>query len=424
MKVCILTIGTEILDGSTDNSNARWIAERLTEEGVQVMAQISVGDDPVQIEDAVKTWMTRADLVISTGGLGATPDDKTRQSMARALGRKLVLHEATAKLIREKIQRLRPGTETPEDAAALLPMGAEVLDNPVGLAPGFLLHEGAAGLLVLPGVPREMEEMIHLHLSEILSRRPRDRVTKHRTIHTAGRPETFLAGVVEPLLPPEIHASYLPHYGRVDVRLRMEGTDADVTLALASAVETVSDALGNAVFGLDDETIEEVVGKLLVDSARTLALAESLTGGSLGSRVTRVSGSSRYYLGTIVAYSNRAKEDLLGVDPEILRTHGAVSDAVARAMARGARKALGSDIAVSTTGIAGPTGGSPDKPVGLVYIGLDDGKRPLAFRRQFGTDRQLNTERVVVTSLNLLRLALIGELRDESGEGDPSPDKK
>jgi nicotinamide-nucleotide amidase len=414
MRACILTIGSEILDGSTLNSNARWIAHQLTNEGVQVVAHVSVGDDLPRIEDAVRTWMARADLLIVTGGLGATPDDKTRQGIARTVGRKLVLHEPSAERIRDRIRRLRPGSATPEDAAALLPMGSDVLENPVGLAPGFVIDEGTARIVVLPGVPREMEAIIDLHLSGILSRWSRDHVSKHRTIHTAGLPETVLSGKVDPLLPPGIHASYLPHYGRVDVRLRMDGKEPEVTMALASAVERVSETLGDFVFGRDDETLEQVIGRLLVHSSRTLSLAESLTGGSLGAAVTSVSGSSQYYLGTIVAYGNKAKEDLLGIDPALLREHGAVSGPVARAMARGARKAFGADLAVSTTGIAGPKGATPDKPVGLVYIGIDDGENFRVFRRQLGRDRILNVRRTVVTALNLLRLLLIGRLPDET----------
>lgn len=408
MNAVVLTIGTEILDGSVTNSNAAWLSRRLSADGVRVVAHVTVGDVDDEIEDAVRSWIPRCDLMIVTGGLGATPDDRTRACLARALGRPLVFHEPSANAIRQKLRRISRRMDVWEDAAAHMPLGAEVLENPVGLAPGFLVEEGATRIVALPGVPAEMTAMIDLHLPSVLGRFRPGGVYKHRTVHTSGVPETHLVEKVAPVLPEGVEASYLPHHGRVDVRLRMEGEESVVDRVLGETAERVAAELGDCVYGRDGATLEGVVGELLVGSSKTLAVAESLTGGALGAAITRVPGSSRYFQGGVVAYSNRAKEELLGVDGGLLREHGAVSAEVAVAMARGARKAFAADIAVSTTGIAGPTGATPEKPVGLVYIGIDDGGGPVAVERRFGTDRSVNVRRTVNTALNLLRLRLLG----------------
>jgi nicotinamide-nucleotide amidase len=418
MRGAILTIGSEILSGAVADTNAAWLTGRLGEEGLDVVARLTLGDDPQAIEDGVRTWLRRVDLLVLTGGLGATPDDRTRPSVARALGRTLVLHEPSAASIRRKLSGR--GAASADESPALLPMGAEALSNPVGLAPGFLVEDGESCLLAVPGVPAEMRGILDEHLGRILERwadRPR---LQWRSLHTCGVPETRVAQLVAPHIPAPIRVSYLPRCGIVEIRLGIASSSPEPSAELAAAAAAAGEALGDAVFGWDGETLEEVVGRLLVRSSKTLGVAESLTGGRVGSAITAVPGSSRYFLGGVVAYGNRAKEDLLGVPADLLKRHGAVSSRVARSMAEGARRVFGVDVGLSTTGIAGPAGGTEDKPVGLVYFAVAEEGRTVAVRRTFRGERGMIVERSTATALDLLRRSLSGRLDEDVESGGPA----
>ncbi|MBU1702369.1 MAG: CinA family nicotinamide mononucleotide deamidase-related protein [Candidatus Eisenbacteria bacterium] len=413
MNACLISIGSELLDGSHANTNALFLTRFLAREGFTILRVISVGDDPEEIRDTLDEWLGRTELVVLTGGLGATPDDQTRSGVARACRRRLALHEASAENIRRRLRHRSGPGGLPEESSALLPLGAEALENPKGLAPGFALEERGTLVVALPGVPSEMEAIWGLHATRLLERWSGERLRRWRTLHTCGLPETEVVNRVFPVLSPEVEVGYLCQPGLVDIVLGLSGVEPELSRNLAAVTARVAEVMGDAAYGQDGDTLEGVVGKLLSSSSRTLGVAESLTGGTLGSWITREPGSSRYFLGSIVAYSNRAKEDLLGVDPGLLREHGAVSPQVACAMAQGVRRKLGSDVAVSTTGIAGPSGATPAKPVGLVYVGCAEGPHCRAFPFQFRSHRVGNIERSVVAALNVLRLVLMRGLVEE-----------
>jgi nicotinamide-nucleotide amidase len=423
MRCCIVLVGSELLQGIVPDENGPWLARRLGEAGLEVVAGLLLPDDPEAIRQVVGSWLERVDLVVVTGGLGATPDDRTRAALAAAVDRTLVLDEGALEAIRRRLASGRRRADAAVEVMALVPLGAEVLENPAGLAPGFYLEEGGRRLLALPGVPREVRALVDRHLDRLASRWPGRRPWFWRTLHVCGIPETRLARLVQEHIPSDVQVAYLPHPGWVDLRLGIPGSPEEGTRRLAPVLEELARVLGDALYGRDGESLEEVVGRELVRRSLTVAVAESLTGGAVGARLTRIPGSSRYFLGGVVAYSNASKESLLHVPATLLERHGAVSSPVARAMAEGVRRAFGADVGLSTTGIAGPTGATPTKPVGLVYVGLDGGSRPVVQRFQFSGDRAYNVSRTVTAALNLLRLHLQGrDVGDRAGGGEGARD--
>jgi len=344
-----------------------------------------------------------------TGGLGATPDDVTRRVMASVLGRKLIFRESLLEGLRAKVEA-RGRTMTPAaESMALVPNGAQPLENGVGIAPGLMLRTEHSLLFALPGVPAEMERMLN---DEVLKHLKREELAGReisRTLRTAGVSETTLADIVGPLLADGVTCAYLPAAGRVDLCLSASGGKR-AEQGLAESLSRIQEQLGPAIYATGDRTLGATVLRLLEERKLTLGVAESLTGGQIGAALTRVPGSSAVFLGDVVAYSNEAKEKLLGVMPTTLRHHGAVSGPVAAEMAAGACRAFGSDVAVSTTGIAGPDGGTEEKPVGLVHFGLCGGRFCRSLRYRFGGDRRMIQAASVTVALNMLRVLLIDRL--------------
>lgn len=408
MRAEVITIGSEILGGHIPEGNFRLIAQHLAAEGVPVTRHTVVPDEREPLGDVLRGALSRAPLVITTGGLGATPDDVTRRVLASVLGRKLIFRESLLAELREKYRQRGRTLAASLEAMALVPAGAQPVPNPVGMAPGFLLRTDTSLLCVLPGVPAEMETMLTGTLLPLIRTEGGGSLVVE-TLRTAGIPESLLVGRVEPALGEGVTVGYLPAGGRVDLRLSVSDGEKG-RQELVATIRRLTESLGPALYGRGQVTLEEIVLVMLGRAKRTLAVAESLTGGRIGAALTSVPGSSEMFRGGVAAYSDEAKQRLLGVADRTLARYGAVSAQTAREMADGVRRVLVTDMAVSATGIAGPGGGSKDKPVGLVYFGYSDARMTKGFGFRFGGNRRLIQEHSVTVALNLLRLALIGRL--------------
>ncbi len=369
MRAEIIIVGDEILEGLIAEANAQYLCAVLSEWGFRPRRIITVGDDLEAIVEALKDSFSRSDLVIVTGGLGPTPDDLTREAAARAFGLPLRRHEGYLEQIRKKFQeRNLPFTEA-EEAFALLPQGAKILPNPVGLC-GFKLEIDGRHLFFLPGVPKEVRATVQVSLLPFLQGAG-VRGMVQRVIKCFGLTEGQAKELLRDLRGP-FKIAYLPHLPELHIKVRVEAScQREAQGILQDVVDEIRRRLGINAFGMDEDTLEGVLGGLLKERGFTLAVAESCTGGLVAHRITQVPGSSEYFLGGVVSYSNESKERELGVPGEVIRVHGAVSAECASAMAEGVRLRFGSTFGISTTGIAGPAGGTPEKPVGTVFIALD-----------------------------------------------------
>lgn len=380
MIVELVNTGSELLLGHVLNTHQQWICRQLSDMGYVVERQVAVPDTARDIRDAVREALSRADLVITTGGLGPTSDDITRELIAEMLNRKLVMNETIRKAIRQFFASRKRPQPMRTEVQALVPEGAIVFPNSCGTAPGLAIEvppdifRGAPSwLIMLPGPPRELRPMWTEHVLPLLRRvfpQPEEFVC--RTLKTTGigesRVEEAIVKHLSDLIAAGLEIGYCARIGEVDVRFICRGANAKARVAEAEKI--TRRLLRDHVFAVDDEQLEAVIVRLLTERGQTLALAESCTGGFIANRITNVPGASAVLLAGLVTYSNEAKQQFLGVSGETLKAHGAVSEAVAREMADGARSKTGADYAISVTGIAGPTGGTPDKPVGLVYTGL------------------------------------------------------
>ena len=403
MKAHLLTIGDELLIGQTTNTNAAWLGERLSLLGVEVARSVTVGDDPAAMAQELDRAYEDARLVVLTGGLGPTHDDVTREVVADYFNAPLQTDEALLDRVRRYYERRNRQMPSSAPQLAQVPEGFETVDNPVGAAVG-LWHADADRLLaVLPGIPEEMKAIFDSGVQPRLEAQPDLQDVSHRTLVTAGIGETSLQerlGDLSPWLGEDLHLAYLPSTSGVRLRLTSAaGTEA----GLDELEAVIRERAGEHVIGTEGATLEAVLGDQLRTAGRTIASAESATGGLIGHRLTNVSGSSDYFEGAVVAYANRVKQAVLGVEAEAIRSYGAVSEAVAVQMAEGVRAAVGTDVGIATTGIAGPTGGTPEKPVGTVWLGYADGTRSRAVRRQFVEDRALNKALFASAALDLAR---------------------
>lgn len=383
-RAAILSTGDELTTGRIVDSNASWIADKLFEIGVDVACVITVGDYPERLEWAWKQALEKGDVIISTGGIGPTADDLTSETVARVLGVPLVEHAESAERIRRWFEATGRAMPLNNLKQALMPRGAELVPNALGTAPGYRVAHGGRDLVVLPGVPREMKPMVEeIVLPWLRSQRGGD-VYLARTFQTFGVTESGLdelvAGVVDPA---EGRVSFRASFPEVSVRVVVHGEPALARERLQVVGDRLRAAIGAGCYGEGAVTLEETVGTLLRERGLTVATAESCTGGLVAHRLTNVPGSSAYVRGGVVAYADDAKQRLLGVASTTLASHGAVSEEAAAEMAAGARQSFGADIAVSTTGIAGPDGGTPEKPVGTVCLGLSSADETLAARYQF-----------------------------------------
>lgn len=410
MKVELIIIGNELLDGSRCDEHTAHLSSRLTALGAEVVRATIVPDDPRLIEDALCRGLASADVVITTGGLGVTSDDRTKQVAARVMGSRLVLDERTLARVRQRFEDR--GIAMPENnvSQAMLPEGARAIDNNHGTAPGILMEKDGALLFVLPGVPVEMHGMLAEYVLPFLEGRGLRKLTRERLVRTTGIPESRIAEIVAPVAKrlARTEIAYLPSRAGVDLKIVVRaGANEDAGRAADDAEERISELLGPFVYARGPETIEEVIGYLLTMARKTLAVAESCTAGRLGWRITRVPGSSEYFRGGVIAYSDELKTALLGIDRASLEAHGAVSERTAKDMAAGVRRTTGADIGVAVTGIAGPGGGGPEKPVGLVYVAVA-GSVDRVRRFRFAGGRDAVREQAAQAALELLRRTLLG----------------
>src|SRR5216110_465088 len=407
----IIAIGSELLAPNRTDTNSLWLTERLNRLGIDVKLKTIVGDDDARLEETIKDAVKRSRVVITTGGLGPTEDDITRKVVARALGKRLSLDEKVLEEIRERFRAFGIANMPERNSRqAMVIAGAEVLANPNGSAPGlFLEHEGCA-VALLPGPPREMKPMFENHVASRLEKLAGDIRFGRRVLRVAGMGESAVDERIAPIYSKyeNPQTTILFNSSEIEVHLRAHGrTEADAEVLLDDLSLKIEKELGNAVFSFRGEKMEEVVGRSLAISGFTLAVAESCTGGLIAQRLTSVPGSSKYFIEGVVTYSNDSKVRLLGVDKQLIREFGAVSQQVARDMARGVRHRAKTDFGLAVTGIAGPGGGTKDKPVGLVFIALADDAHTEHKKLTIPGDRELIRWRASQAALDLLRRRLI-----------------
>ena len=413
MNVELITIGDELLLGFTIDTNGAYLARTLAERGVAIGRRTSVGDAMDAIVAAVREALDRTGAVITTGGLGPTSDDLSRDAIARVFGRDMVLDEQHLAWMRER-WKTRFGREMPESnrRQAMLPAGARKLENRHGSAPGvFIEDDRGRWVAMLPGVPREMRGMTEDALMPLLAERGvgGDRVIRSRTLRTTGVAESLLQDRLKGVVVPDgVSLAYLPGVDGVDLRLTMEagnGATADRELSLVAG--TLREKVGDALYGEGDSDLAAV----LLDACRArglrMAVAESCTGGLLGARLTAIAGSSDVFVGGVIAYANDVKVRELGVTQRMLDEHGAVSEPVVRQMAEGVRARFGVDVGLSISGVAGPGGGTPDKPVGIVWISAAIGDRVEARSFQSVGDRNEVRHRGAQAAMELARRMLL-----------------
>lgn len=409
----IVTIGTEMLLGDLVDTNTAWISNRLAALGVGIYRHTTVGDNTDRIVGALRDAASRADLVVTTGGLGPTSDDLTNACIGLLTGRPMVEYQEARAHVDEKFAKFGREPTPSNYKQALFPEGTELIPNPLGTAMGALVEWEGTLFATMPGVPSEMKGMFEETISPLIRARSDGSIVS-KTLHFAGIGESALAEQVQDFLDAD-DPTVAPLAGQGRVRLRITtraATEEEAHQKIAPVEEEILNRLGDYFFGEDEETLESSVGRLLRERGATVALAESCTGGLISKRLTDVSGSSEYFGEGFVTYSNESKERLLGVPKEMLEEHGAVSEPVARAMAEGIRKLAGSDYGLSVTGVAGPGGGTREKPVGLVFVGVADAEGVTAERLDltaWARSRNSIRERSANRALDLLRLRIEGQ---------------
>ena len=406
----IIAVGSELLTPFRTDTNSLWLTDRLNSVGIEVKLKTIVGDDDARLEETIRDALKRSVVVVLTGGLGPTEDDITRKIAARALSRRLSLDERVLDEIKAKF--LHWGRKMPDINArqAMVIEGAEVLPNPNGTAPGmYVEHEGRV-VVLLPGPPRELKPMFESHVLAKLSERAGGLHVARRVLRVAGMGESAVDERIAPVYTQykNPQTTILFNNTEIEIHLTAQGkTEQEAELLLDGLAGQIEERLGASIFAFRGEQMEEVVGLRLAVNGFTLAVAESCTGGLVAHRLTEVPGSSNYFMEGVVTYSNEAKTRLLGVPTELIERHGAVSAEVAEAMAEGVKRRAATDFGLSVTGVAGPGGGTPEKPVGLVYISLADDAHTEHRRIMLPGDRHLIRWRASQAALDLLRRRLI-----------------
>jgi len=412
MDLELVTVGTELLLGFTIDTNAAEIGRAVSAVGGRVVRRASVGDDMQPIRDAVGDGLRRTGFVVVTGGLGPTSDDVTKRAVAQLFDAPLEVHEEYLRELEDRFARYRRGPMPPSNRSqAEVPRGATVLPNPRGTAPGLLLEAGVGTVLLLPGVPHEMRLMVETHLVPLLKRLAGSvpsarRVTRSRTLRTTGITESGLASAIGHLgqMPEDVSLAFLPGWDGVDLRLTAWSLpEEQAEAALDRAEAALRPVLAEHYYGAGETDLAAVVISRLRKQGLTLAVAESCTGGMVGARLTAVPGASEVFRGAVVAYANEVKIHTLGVAAALVDAEGAVSDAVARAMARGVARAFSSGAAIAVTGIAGPTGGTAEKPVGTVWVAATVGDHARSRHVRFPGGREEVRHRAAQAALDSMR---------------------
>ncbi len=413
MKAEIISIGDELLIGQVINSNQAFIAEKLNSVGVFADRMTTVGDDEKEILDAFQKAFTTHDVVTVTGGLGPTHDDITRAVTCKFFNTDLVLNDEALENVKRIFARLSAPPRKVNEDQALVPRGCIVIQNRLGTAPGYFFDRDGKFFFIMPGVPYEMKAMMGDYVLPFLKKQNTGLVIRHLTLKTTGIAESFLAeqiGDVKNLFAEDsgITLAFLPSPLGVRLRITAKAKSVDEVEQNIRDVESkLRSKAGKYIYASGDKELEKVVGTLLKEQKFTLAVAESCTGGLMADRITNISGSSEYFERGMITYSNKSKIQELGVPSDFIKQYGAVSRQVAEAMAFGIRTKSNADIGISTTGIAGPTGASAKKPVGLVWIGYSDKNETFALQFNFGGERRIIKERAAQAALELVRRKIL-----------------
>jgi nicotinamide-nucleotide amidase len=411
MKAVIVNIGDELLIGQVVNTNASWMAERLTNEGIAVERIVAIGDTARAIQDELERSIAEAELVILTGGLGPTRDDITKHTLCDIFGTSLTFNPEAYTMIEAFFASRGLKVTELNRQQAELPAGCVPLPNRQGTAPGMWFERGKCIVVSVPGVPFEMQAILEEEVLPRLKLRGDGQLILQRTVLTHGMGESFLSRRLahwEDTLPASLGLAYLPSPGQVRLRLTARGTEREVLEAdLEFAVKGLKTRIGDLIFGYGTDTMESVLGALLLEQKATLSTAESCTGGYLAHKITSVAGSSAYYLGSVISYANKVKIRELGVDNADLMTFGAVSEPVVRAMAEGVRGKMGTVWSIAVSGIAGPDGGSEEKPVGTTWIAIAGPDGTEARRFLFGNRRDRNIHMAAMSGMNMLRRRML-----------------
>ena len=406
MKATIITIGDEILIGQILDTNSRYISRALNAHGIVVAERTSIGDNRSQIVDTLDRALSQSEVVIITGGLGPTKDDITKHTLCDYFGSKLRYDEVEAEHIRTMLAARNIAFNDLNRGQAMVPECCTVLHNAHGTAPGMWFEQNGRVVISLPGVPFEMQHLIDEEVTPRLKSHFELREIVHRTMITFGIAESILAERIakwEDVLPDHIHLAYLPAPNVVRLRLSAyEVEGKEVRHEIDNLFEELRTIIPDNIAGFEEASVEELVHNILIERGLTLATAESCTGGAIASKFTAQAGASAYFLCGVVSYSNESKSNVLGVEMSDIAQFGAVSEQVAMAMAKGAKAISGADFAVSTTGIAGPTGGSKEKPVGTVWIGIATPDKCYAVLKNCGTDRSQIISRATAYAIAML----------------------
>ncbi|MGC8803970.1 MAG: competence/damage-inducible protein A [Bacteroidales bacterium] len=410
MQATIIAIGDELLIGKVVNTNASYIARKLNLEGIRVKEATCVGDNREEILQSLQRAHQQSDIVILTGGLGPTSDDITKPALCEYFETKLKFDNSILEQIKIFLEKRAGTLNELNKSQAWIPENCTVLPNPLGTAPGMFFEKEGRCYFALPGVPFEMEKMLDEQVIPMLRQKFRIEHIYHRTILTTGIAESKLAETIaewEKSLPKEVKLAYLPSPGIVKLRMSVYHNPHGLEM-IAEAEKRLQPIISDYIFGYDDDTLERVVGKLLIDRNATVSTAESCTGGNIALTLVSVPGASAYFKGGIIAYANELKRQALGVDPNILDRYGAVSQQTAEAMAQGCLKKFDTHYALGITGIAGPDGGTAEKPVGTVWIAVATPTKTVSKSFLFGDNRIRNIQRSTIAALDMLRKVIVG----------------
>jgi competence/damage-inducible protein CinA-like protein len=406
VAVAILTIGDEILYGQTIDTNSQWMSAELDSFGFTVVHRATIGDQESAILSGLEVASSKADIILITGGLGPTADDLTKPSLAKYFNVPLKSNPDALQELILLFQQIDKELSETNIAQTNLPANADYISNSLGTAPGIWIEDKGKIYVSMPGVPFEMKSMISKHVIPKLLQQFNLPVVIHKIIKTISIGESWLAEKIAPWeknLPESIKLAYLPSIGQVKLRLTSSGNNKDKLIeAIEKQIKLLLPYAGKYIYGYDDDSIEQVIGNILVSKALTLGTAESCTGGYLAHLITGIAGSSNYYQGSIIAYANEIKERALGVHSDTLAKHGAVSEETVIEMARGVQKSMGVDIGIATSGIAGPDGGTEEKPVGTIWIAIAIGDEVKTRQLKLFKDRLLNIKMTAVSSLAML----------------------
>jgi nicotinamide-nucleotide amidase len=411
MTAEIISIGDELLIGQVINTNSSWMAREFNQAGIKIHQITAISDDKKHITSTLDEASQRADLILITGGLGPTKDDITKNTLCEYFQSKMVFNPEVFENIRQLFGSRGIQISELNRKQAEIPDSCIPIKNSNGTAPGMWFEKKGKIFISMPGVPFEMQAMVtDFIIPEILKRFQTGAIV-HKTILTVGIPESLLAKKIEnweDRLPAHIRLAYLPQPGSVRLRLTATGdSKTDLEQQVKTEIDTLNNIIPGSIISMDDDLLESIVGRLLLERKKTISTAESCTGGYIAHLITTVAGSSEYFKGSVIAYSNEIKESFLGVSQKNLMEFGAVSEHVALEMANGARTKLKTDFAIATTGIAGPGGGTPQKPVGTTWIAIASPGKTYARHFMMGEHRERNIRRTALSALNMLREAII-----------------